>query len=149
MGGMSGAYKGRSRGRRTGGKFRPIAEMNMIPMNDVMLVLLVVFMITAPLMTSGVPVDLPNSKAKALQNEDAKPIEVTLDKEGRIFLADTEVKKGALVTILKATLEGDMDRRVYVRADQVIEYGKVMNILGQLNAAGFNRVALITKPNNQ
>lgn len=148
MGGSSGAHKGRSRGRRTGGKFRPMAEMNVIPMNDVMLVLLVVFMITAPLMTSGVPVDLPNSKAKMIQSEDNKPIEVTLDKEGKVFLADTEVKKGALVTILKATLEGDMDRRIYVRADQAIEYGNVMDVLGQLNAAGFNKVALITKPKN-
>ncbi len=148
MGGMSGANRGRARGRRTGGKFRPMAEMNVIPMNDVMLVLLVVFMITAPLMTSGVPVDLPNSKAKIIKTEDNKPIEVTLDTEGKVFLADTEVKKGALVTILKATLEGDMDRRIYVRADQAIEYGSVMDVPGQLNAAGFNKVALVTKPKN-
>tara|TARA_R110001592_G_scaffold16881_8_gene71556 strand:- start:25814 stop:26260 length:447 start_codon:yes stop_codon:yes gene_type:complete len=146
MGGISGAHKGRSRGRRTGGRFRPMAEMNVLPMNDVMLVLLVVFMISAPLMTSGVPIDLPNSKAKVIRTEDNKPIELTLDKEGKVYLADTEVKKGGLVTILSATLEGDMERRIYVRADQAIEYGLVMDVLGQLNAAGFHKVALITKP---
>ena len=146
MGGFSGSHKTRSRGRRTGGKFRPMAEMNVIPMNDVMLVLLVVFMISAPLMTSGVAVDLPDSNAKMMQEQENKPIEVTLDKDGKIYLADTEVKKAALVTILKATLEGDMDRRIYVRADQVLEYGAVMDILAQLNTSGFNKVALITKP---
>lgn len=146
MGGFSGGNKGRSRGRRTGGQFKPMAEMNVIPMNDVMLVLLVVFMISAPLMSAGVSVDLPDSKAKTIQTQDNKPIEITLDKDGKIYLAETEVKKGALITILKATLEGDQERRIYIRADQSIDYGSVMQVLGQLNASGFNKVALISKP---
>ncbi|MCK5384362.1 MAG: protein TolR [Alphaproteobacteria bacterium] len=140
--------RGRARGRRTGGRFRPIAEMNVIPMNDVMLVLLVVFMVSAPLMTSGVPIDLPDSKAKSITTEDNKPIELTMDKDGNVYLSETQVKRGALITILKATLESSSSSeqpRIYVRADQSLDYGKVMGLLGELNAAGFNKVALITK----
>ena len=147
MGGSAGGMRERASGRRTGGRFRPMAEMNVIPMNDVMLVLLVVFMVSAPLMTSGVPIDLPDSRAKSITSEDNKPIELTLDKEGRVYLAETQVKRGALVTILKATIDsaaGDQPR-IYVRADQALDYGKVMNLLGELNGAGFNKVALITK----
>ena len=148
MGGPVGAVKGRAGGRRTGGRFRPMAEMNVIPMNDVMLVLLVVFMVSAPLMTAGVPIDLPDSKAKSITTEDNKPIELTMDKDGNVYLSETQVKRGALVTILKATIEsngtGDQPR-IYVRADQALDYGKVMGLLGELNSAGFNKVALITK----
>lgn len=149
MAGFGGSMKGRARGRKTGGRFRPMAEMNVIPMNDVMLVLLVVFMVSAPLMTAGVPVDLPDSKAKSITVEDNKPIELTMDKEGNIYLAETKIKRGALVPILRATLEsnGEQDKnpRIYVRADQSLDYGRVMTVLGDLNAAGFNKVALITK----
>lgn len=145
MAGFNGGLKGRSRGRRTGGRFRPMAEMNVIPMNDVMLVLLVVFMITAPLMTAGVPVDLPDSKAKSIRTEDNKPIELTLNKKGDVYLGETKIKRGALVTILKANLEGNLDGRIYIRADQVLDYGSVMAVLGELNSAGFNKVALISK----
>ena len=138
--------KTRSRGRRTGGSYRPIAEINVTPMVDVMLVLLIIFMVSAPLLTAGVPVDLPNSKAKAMQTEDSKPIEITVDSEGKVFLADTEVKKEGLVSILKPMMEGDEERRIYIRGDQGLEYGKVMEVLGLLNSAGFRKVALISKP---
>ena len=124
--------KTRSRGRRTGGSYRPIAEINVTPMVDVMLVLLIIFMVSAPLLTAGVPVDLPNSKAKAIQTEDSKPIEITVDKEGKVYLAETEVKRAALISILKPMMEGDEERRIYIRGDQGIEYGKVMEVLGLL-----------------
>ena len=140
------SHKTRSRGRRTGGSYRPIAEINVTPMVDVMLVLLNIFMVAAPMLTSGVAVDLPNSKAKAIQDQNSTPIEITLDKDGRVFLAETEIKKAALISILKPMLEGDADRRIYIRGDQGIEYGKIMEVLGLLNRAGFNKVALISKP---
>ncbi len=138
--------KSRGRGRRTGGSYRPIAEINVTPMVDVMLVLLIIFMVSAPLLTSGVPVDLPNSKAKSLQEADSKPIEITLDKNGDVFLSETLIKKGALISILKPMMEGDEERRIYLRADQSISYGRIMEVLGLLNDAGFRKVALISKP---
>ncbi len=148
MGCSTGGMRERASGRRTGGRFRPMAEMNVIPMNDVMLVLLVVFMVSAPLMTAGVPVDLPDSQAKSITTEDNRPIELTMDKDGNVYLAETRIKRGALITILKATIGSNVDKqqpRIYVRADQSLDYGKVMGLLGELNAAGFNKVALITK----
>ncbi len=138
--------KTQSRRRRTGGSFRPIAEINVTPMVDVMLVLLIIFMVSAPLLSSGVPIDLPDSNANAIQSEDNAPIEITVDKDGRVYLADTEIKEGALVSVLRASTEGDAERRIYVRADQGINYGRVMDVLGQLNGAGFRKVALISKP---
>lgn len=145
MGGMI-AGKSKGRGRRSGGSYKPVAEINVTPMVDVMLVLLIVFMVSAPLLTAGVPVELPSSKAKAMQSEDNKPIEITLDTEGKIYLAETEVQVDALVSILQPMMEGDDERRIYIRADQGIEYGQVMNLLGLLNSAGFSKVALISKP---
>ncbi|PCJ02229.1 MAG: protein TolR [Alphaproteobacteria bacterium] len=142
------SHKTRSRGRRTGGSYRPIAEINVTPMVDVMLVLLIIFMVAAPMLTAGVDVNLPASKAKALQTEDQKPIEITVDKDGKIYLADTEIKKMALISILKPMMEGDEERRIYVRGDRDIEYGKIMEVLGHLNNAGFRKVALISRPKN-
>lgn len=142
------SHKTRSRGRRTGGTYRPIAEINVTPMVDVMLVLLIIFMVAAPMLTAGVDVNLPDSKAKALQTEDQKPIEITVDKDGKIYIADTEIKKAALISILKPMMEGDEERRIYIRGDRDIEYGKIMEVLGQLNSAGFRKVALISKPKN-
>ncbi len=141
------SHKTRSRGRRTGGSYRPIAEINVTPMVDVMLVLLIIFMVSAPLLTAGVPVDLPNSKAKSIQNQDNKPIELSVDKTGQVYLGKTEIKKGALIKILTSMNEGDEERRIYIRADKEIDYGKVMAVLGELNSAGFNKVALISKQN--
>lgn len=145
---MGAMLPGKTRGhrRRTSGSYRPIAEINVTPMVDVMLVLLIIFMVSAPLLSSGVPIDLPDSKAKAIQSEDNKPIEITVDKDGKVYLADTEIKKGALVPVLTASVEDDQERRIYVRADQSIDYGKVMDVLGQLNSAGFRKVALISRP---
>ncbi len=139
------SHKTRSRGRRTGGSYRPIAEINVTPMVDVMLVLLIIFMVSAPLLTAGVPVDLPNAKAKALHEEEAKPIEITMDKDGNIYLSETKIKRTALISILKPMMEGDVERRIYVRGDQAIAYGDIMGLLGLLNEAGFRKVALISK----
>ena len=124
--------------------YRPMAEINVTPFVDVMLVLLVIFMITAPLLTSGVPIDLPDSQAKAISDEDNKPLEVSLDKDGSIYVGDTEVKHNRLVALLGAQTNNDPDKRIYIRADEALDYGQVMKILGAINGAGFRKVALIT-----
>ena len=124
--------------------YRPMADINVTPMVDVMLVLLIVFMVAAPLLTAGVPVDLPDSTAKALNTEDNKPLEVSLDKGGKIFVGDTEVKQDRLVALLGSLTNNDPDRRIYIRADKTLDYGRVMNILGAINGAGFRKVALVS-----
>ncbi len=138
--------KTRSRGRRTGGSYRPMADINVTPMVDVMLVLLIVFMVAAPLLTAGVPVDLPDSEAKPITDEDNKPIEITLAKDGKVYIGETEVKKGRLIPLLSAMTEGQADRRIYIRGDQGLTYGRIMEVIGAVNGAGFNKVALISEP---
>ena len=138
--------KTRGRGRRTGGTYRPMAEINVTPMVDVMLVLLIVFMVAAPLLTSGVPVDLPKSDAKAISDEDNKPIEITVSKEGQLYIGDTQIKEERLLLQLRAMTEGSNDdRRIYIKGDSSIEYGQIMKIIGAINGAGFNKVALISE----
>lgn len=127
-----------------GGSYRPMAEINVTPFVDVMLVLLVVFMVAAPLLTAGVPIDLPDSEAKALSEEDNKPLEVSLSKSGEIYVGETEVKQDRLVTLLGSLTNNDPDRRIYIRADETLDYGQVMGILGSINGAGFRKVALIS-----
>jgi biopolymer transport protein TolR len=121
-----------------------MAEINVTPFVDVMLVLLIVFMVAAPLLTSGVPIDLPDSEAKALSEEDNKPLEVSLDKKGQIFVGETAVKKERLIALLGALTNNDPNRRIYIRADQTLDYGHVMNVLGAINGAGFRKVALVS-----
>ena len=139
MGGFNGGLRGRKVGR-----YRPMSEINVTPMVDVMLVLLVVFMITAPLMTVGVPVDLPKTKASVIVGED-EPLVVTLDAEGKLILQETEVALDKLVARLTAITENRKETRVFVRGDRTIAYGKVMQVMGRINLAGFARVALITE----
>jgi biopolymer transport protein TolR len=122
-----------------------MAEINVTPMVDVMLVLLIIFMVAAPLLTAGVPIDLPDSKAKAISDEDNKPLEVTISKDGRIFVGETEVSEDRIATILTSLTEDNPDRRIYIRADKGIDYGKVMKVLGTINGSGFNKVALISE----
>ncbi len=138
--------KTRSRGRRSGGSYRPMAEINVTPFVDVMLVLLIVFMVAAPLLTAGVPVDLPNTEAKAISDEDNKPIEITVTADGVIYIGESEVKRERLVPLLAAMTQGQVDRRIYIRGDQAISYGMVMQVIGAVNGAGFNKVALISEP---
>ncbi|PZQ44175.1 MAG: protein TolR [Micavibrio aeruginosavorus] len=132
-------------GRGRGGRRRPMAEINVTPMVDVMLVLLIIFMVAAPLLTAGVPIDLPDSKAKAISDEDNKPLEVSISKDGRIFVGETEVTENRIITILTSMTEDNPDRRIYIRADKGIDYGMVMKVLGTINSAGFNKVALISE----
>ncbi len=130
----------RNRGRRA-----PMAEINVTPMVDVMLVLLIIFMVTAPLLVAGVPVQLPQSKAGAL-DQDSKPLEVAIDNSGKIFVDKAEVPDASLSTIFaKARAQsGVKGPQVFLRADKALGYGKVMAVMGELNHAGLNRVALVT-----
>ena len=134
---------GGSRGHRM--KRRPMSDINVTPLVDVMLVLLVVFMITAPLLTVGVQVDLPKTQASAIQGQD-EPLTVTIDSKGGVFLQETGIELDALVPRLQAIANGALDRRIFVRGDQAVNYGKVLEVMGVINAAGFTKVALIGNP---
>ena len=132
--------------QRSGGRRAPMADINVTPLVDVMLVLLIIFMVTAPLLTAGVPVNLPDSRAKPL-DQDKQPTEISLDADGRIFIAKDEVSADALAgrldAIAAAAGEGEPPQ-VYLRADRALDYGRVMRVMGELNRAGLNRVALVT-----
>ena len=132
-----------SKGRK--GHYRPMSEINVTPFVDVMLVLLVVFMVAAPLLSAGVPIDLPDSEAKPLNNQDNKPLEVSINKEGQLYVGETLVKRERLITLLASITNNDPDRRIYIRADSTLDYGDVMGVLGAINAAGFRKVALISE----
>lgn len=140
---QSSARIGKAGGRSRA--YRPMAEINVTPFVDVMLVLLVVFMITAPLLSAGVPVDLPKADAKPIADQDSKPLEITLTREGKIYIGETEVKRDRLVNLLSAMTNNDPERRIFLRGDLKLSYGNVMDILGILNGAGFRKVALITE----
>lgn len=132
-------------GRRQGrGRYRPMSEINVTPFVDVMLVLLVVFMITAPLLTAGVPVDLPRTEASRFVGQD-EPLVVTVAADGKVFLQETEIEPGQLAARLAAITGHRDDVRIFVRGDRSIPYGRVMEVMGRVNAAGFDRVALITE----
>lgn len=130
----------RRRGRRT----HPMSEINVTPFVDVMLVLLIVFMVTAPLLTAGVPVDLPETRAKQL-GQDREPLTVSIDKSGQVFLQNTPIGADELVPKLRAISENGYDQRIFVRGDKTVDYGKVMQVMGLLNAAGFTRIGLVTE----
>ena len=132
--------------RRGRGRRAPMSEINVTPMVDVMLVLLIIFMVTAPLLVAGVPVDLPESRAQALDQQ-AKPIQIALDGQGNIFIDDTPVAAAALsarLAEIAALPEPPEGRRIYLRADKQLDYGQVMRVMGELNRAGLNRVALVS-----
>lgn len=147
---MAGGISGRSnRFNKVWQRHQPMAEINVTPMVDVMLVLLVVFMVTAPLLTVGIQVDLPKAKAGAISGED-EPLTVTVNKEGAIYLQETEMELDSLVPRLMAITNNNPDIRVFIRGDKTIDYGRVMQVMGTLNASGFNKVALITdRPGSQ
>jgi biopolymer transport protein TolR len=130
--------RGRGRSRR-----RPMAEINVTPFVDVMLVLLIVFMVTAPLLAVGVPVDLPKTKAPAL-GQDKEPLSVTITKDGTIFLQKLKVPADELVPKLTAISNNGYDQRIFVRGDKTVDYGKVMEVMGMLSAAGFTHIGLVT-----
>jgi len=136
------ATSGHRRRRRHG----IMSEINVTPMVDVMLVLLIIFMISAPLLTVGVPIDLPQSQAKSL-DQDKQPLTVSVNLQGEVFLQDTKIPVDELVPKLKAVTEsrGGLDERIYVRGDRKVDYGTVMRVMGRLSSAGFRRVALVTE----
>ena len=136
------ASSGHRRRRRHG----VMSEINVTPMVDVMLVLLIIFMVSAPLLTVGVPIDLPQSKASNL-DQDKHPLTVSVNLQGQIFLQETQVTVEELVDKLKAITQarGGLDERIYVRGDRKVDYGTVMRVMGRLSAAGFRRVALVTE----
>ena len=136
-----GARSGR-RGRRK--RQQPMSDINVTPFVDVMLVLLVVFMVTAPLLTVGVQVDLPKAQASLIQEPD-EPLSVTVDFEGRVYLQNSEIELRKLTARLIAVTGANPDIRIFVRGDKTIDYGRVMQVMGTINAAGFKRVALITE----
>jgi biopolymer transport protein TolR len=129
----------------------PMAEINVTPMVDVMLVLLIIFMVTAPLLVAGVPVDLPDSKAGALDQE-AKPVQVSLDRSGAIFVDEQPVAAADLPARLAAIAGASRKPggpRLYLRADRGLDYGRVMAVMGEIDAAGLRRVALVSTPDGQ
>lgn len=140
-----------STGRRGGRRRRhsaPMSEINVTPFVDVMLVLLIVFMVAAPLLTVGVPIELPDTKAKPLQG-DKEPLTITVNSQGQIYLQETEVEIDTLVPKLLAISGNGYNERVYVRGDRVVDYGKVMKVMGTISAAGFKRIGLVTAPEDQ
>jgi biopolymer transport protein TolR len=123
-----------------------MAEINVTPMVDVMLVLLIIFMVSAPLLTVGVPIDLPQSQATSL-GQDKEPLTISVNDKGQVFLQNSEIKVEELIDKLKAVAQarGGTDARVYVRGDKKVDYGTMMRVMGRLSGAGFTKVALVTE----
>jgi len=134
---------GRRRGRR-GGSSRPMSEINVTPFVDVMLCLLIIFMVSAPLMTVGVPIELPETAAEALPSEQEEPLSVTMAGDGRVMIQETEVPLADLVPRLQAIAAERESARVFLRADGSIPYDQVMTVMGALNAGGFREIGLVT-----
>ena len=144
--GMSGGAHSGVFGRRRHRRSPVMAEINVTPMVDVMLVLLIIFMVSAPLLTVGVPIDLPQTQAKSL-DQDKEPLTVSVNTKGEVYLQNSEIKIDELVAKLQAVTQarGGNDERIYVRGDKKVDYGAVMRVMGRLSAAGFRRVALVTE----
>ena len=133
-------------GRRKHHRQKVMSEINVTPMVDVMLVLLIIFMVSAPLLTVGVPIDLPQSRAKSLE-QDKEPLTLSVNEKGKVFLQNAEISMDDLIPKLQAVAQarGGTEARVYVRGDKKVDYGSMMKVMGQLSAAGFHRVALVTE----
>ncbi len=130
--------------QRSHGRRAPMADINVTPLVDVMLVLLIIFMVTAPLLTAGVPVKLPDSRAKPL-DQDQKPTELSIDSQGKLFINKDEVSDEDLPARLESTCGGkDEPPQMFLRADRSLDYGRVMKVMGELNRAGCNKIALVT-----
>ena len=144
--GAAGSSAGVSVGKRRHTRKPVMAEINVTPMVDVMLVLLIIFMVSAPLLTVGVPIDLPQTQAKSL-DQDKEPLTVSVNTKGEVYLQNSEIKMDELVPKLQAITQarGGHDERIYVRGDKKVDYGTVMRVMGRLSAAGFRRVALVTE----
>lgn len=136
-----GASLGGGGGRRS--RRQPFNDINVTPMVDVMLVLLIIFMVTAPMLTAGVTVDLPESKAAPLPGQD-EPISVSITRDNKIYLQKTEVKLEQLGTKLRAIAGANKEARIFVRGDQAVDYGRIMSVVGEISAAGYPKIALET-----
>ena len=146
--GMSGGAHSGVFGKRRHRRSPVMAEINVTPMVDVMLVLLIIFMVSAPLLTVGVPIDLPQTQAAGLDAADKEPLAISVNTEGKVFLQNSEIQIDELVPKLKAIAEArgsGGDERIYVRGDKTVNYGTVMKVMGRLSAAGFRKVALVTE----
>ncbi|WP_371395659.1 ExbD/TolR family protein [Fretibacter rubidus] len=135
-------------GRRRTRRNRLNADINVTPLVDVMLVLLIVFMVAAPLLSVGVPVELPKTDAKSLPSE-TEPITITVDKDGTVFLQETEVTLDDIVVRLSAIAQNGYDERIYLRGDNASDYGSVMKVMARINAAGYSNLGLVTDPVSQ
>ena len=133
-------------GKRKHHRQRVMSEINVTPMVDVMLVLLIILMVSAPLLTVGVPIDLPQSQAKSL-DQDKEPLTVSVNDKGQIFLQNSEIASDDLIPKMLAVADarGGVETRVYVRGDKKVDYGTMMQVMGRLSSAGFHRVALVTE----
>ncbi|WP_048860895.1 protein TolR, partial [Acidisphaera rubrifaciens] len=140
---MAASLRPPARGGRNS-RYRPLAEINVTPMVDVMLVLLIIFMVTAPLMTSGVTVDLPKTNAQPL-NSDSEPVTVSINAAGDIFVQDAKVDLADLVAKLQGIAQNNPDRRIFVRGDKGLTYGRIMEVMGTITQGGFNKVALLAE----
>ena len=139
MGMAKGGGRGRRRGRRS-----PMAEINVTPLVDVMLVLLIIFMVTAPLLTAAVPIDLPDSRANPVDSE-AQAVTISIDSAGHVYVDETQVPEGGLSDALAALpRSGETGPDITLRADRALDYGRVMAVMGELNRAGLNRISLVT-----
>jgi biopolymer transport protein TolR len=138
---MAGGMMGR---RDRGSRYRPLAEINVTPLVDVMLVLLIVFMVAAPLMTSGVTVDLPKASAAPL-SQDSEPLTISLNAEGKIYLQETELPLSDLAPKLAAISDNKLDRRIFVRGDKALPYGRIMEVMATITQGGFTKVALLAE----
>jgi len=146
MSGPSGGAGGRRRGR--GGRRAPMADINVTPLVDVMLVLLIIFMITAPLLASAVPIDLPESRAKPVETEEQEPVQLSINGDDTIYIGDQVVPEAELPARLDAIArenEGqDKPRQIMLRADKTLDFGRVAKVMGELNRAGLTRIAIVT-----
>lgn len=145
MGMMVGGGRNEGRRGRRKGRAGLMSDINMTPFIDVILVLLIIFMVSAPMMTVGVPVDLPESRAKAMEGQ-VKPITVSLDAQGRIYIQDTEISLDDLVPKLQAIAKNGVEERVNVRGDRTTDYGSILRVMGRLNDAGFKKIGLVSLP---
>ena len=139
-GGISGA---RGSKRRRSKRHLPMSEINVTPFVDVMLVLLIIFMVAAPLLTVGVPIELPDTKAEAL-NSDTQPITISINEAGQVFLQETEIPIEEIVAKLSAIAKNGYEERIYMRGDREADYGKVMKVMARISAAGYKKIGLVT-----
>ncbi len=129
--------------RRRSKRHAPMSEINVTPFVDVMLVLLIIFMVAAPLLTVGVPIDLPDTQAKAL-NSDTQPITISINEAGQVFLQETEIPADEIIAKLTAIAQNGYEERIYVRGDRLADYGTVMKIMARISAAGYKKIGLVT-----